>query len=193
MSHNSLCKSSSGHKKKFSKEEDIIIMELVKKYNYQWRLIALEMGTRNARQIRERYLNYFDPKITKGNWTEEEDQQLMFLSLWIRKPSWKTLVQLFPGRTDVQLRNRFISLNSRSKKDNFSVVEINYPHDGTDDIASEFQTKKIIPDIENADGKEFDLYVDHKNLIYSLEINENEQNKEDLDKKSGKIRISQNK
>jgi hypothetical protein len=70
------------------------------------------MKTRTARQIRERYLNYLDPNIKQGNWTEEEDQKLFSFISQKEKNSWKNISRHFPGRTDVSIKNRASTLNS---------------------------------------------------------------------------------
>jgi hypothetical protein len=93
-------------KSKFTKEEDQVIIGLVSQFGTNWMGMAKEMKARTANQIRERYLNYLDPKITQGNWTEEEDKKLIsFLSL-NSKISWKKIMHHFPGRTDVLIKNR---------------------------------------------------------------------------------------
>jgi hypothetical protein len=93
-------------KLKFTGEEDQTIIELVSQFGNQWSLMSKEMKTRSARQIRERYLNYLDPKRIHGNWTKEEDQKLLSLLSSESKISWKRVEKDFPGRTDVSIKNR---------------------------------------------------------------------------------------
>jgi hypothetical protein len=92
-----------------------MIQYLVTKYGKKWTQIAEIMKTRTHRQIRERYLNYLDPKIQKEEWTcEEEDQRLSFLSK-NPKVSWRALSQHFPGRTDVYLKNKAAVFSFKNK------------------------------------------------------------------------------
>jgi hypothetical protein len=70
------------------------------------------MKKRAARQIRERYLNYLDPNIKQGNWTEEEDQKLISFISQKEKNYWKNISRYFSGRTDVSIKNRASTLNS---------------------------------------------------------------------------------
>jgi hypothetical protein len=91
---------------KFFKEEDAMIQNLVIKYGNKWVTIAKEMKTRTSRQIRERYLNYLDPNIQKKDWSDEEEDQLVYFLLMNPVISWKALSKHFPGRTDVYLKNR---------------------------------------------------------------------------------------
>jgi hypothetical protein len=83
------------------------------------------MPSRKPRQIRERYLNYLDPNIKQGKWTEEEDNKLnSFLSLNSKK-SWRNIMKYFPGRTDVSLKNRTVTLNFRKSLAQNSNIESN--------------------------------------------------------------------
>src|SRR5689334_20519306 len=44
-------------KAQFSKNEDAKIIELVQKHGKKWKIVAQELGTKTAKQIRERYVN----------------------------------------------------------------------------------------------------------------------------------------
>lgn len=44
-------------------------MKLIKKYGKNWKLISEMLGTKNGKQIRQRYINKLDPKIKKEDWT----------------------------------------------------------------------------------------------------------------------------
>lgn len=35
------------------------------------------LGTKNGKQIRERYINKLDPRIKREDWSEEEDKQIL--------------------------------------------------------------------------------------------------------------------
>lgn len=35
------------------------------------------LGSKNGKQIRERFINKLDPKINKDDWTEEEDKMIL--------------------------------------------------------------------------------------------------------------------
>jgi hypothetical protein len=107
-----MIKAATSLKFRFSRDEDLKIQELVLQYGKKWTLISHEMKTRTARQIRERYLNYLDPNIKQGNWTEEEDQKLIFFISQNDKISWKHISTHFPGQTDVSIKNRTWTLNS---------------------------------------------------------------------------------
>lgn len=37
------------------------------------------IGTKNGKQIRERFINKLDPKIKKEDWSEDEDKKILEL------------------------------------------------------------------------------------------------------------------
>ena len=45
-----------------------------------WAKVAEEVGTRDAKQCRERYANHLDPTIKKGPFTAKEEAHLLALS-----------------------------------------------------------------------------------------------------------------
>ena len=52
-----------GQKKIWSTEEDQTVINLVKKVGKNWKLLSELLGTKNGKQIRERFINKLDPKI----------------------------------------------------------------------------------------------------------------------------------
>ena len=62
-------------------------MRGVEKYGKDWLKIAeginvnlsSELGDRNCKQVRDRFINKLDPMLTDRAWTEAEDQQLLEL------------------------------------------------------------------------------------------------------------------
>jgi len=49
----------------WKKEEDMRIIDLVNKYGKAWSKISKILGTRNGKQIRDRFINVLDPEIKK--------------------------------------------------------------------------------------------------------------------------------
>ncbi|OHT00198.1 Myb-like DNA-binding domain containing protein [Tritrichomonas foetus] len=106
-----------GHKKrKFTQEEDEIVRQLVNEHGpKQWDLIAKSLKNRTARQCRDRWKHYLSPTVSLREWTLEEDRLLLSYTQQFG-PQWAALVKFFPGRTDINLKNRFNKLQRKSKK-----------------------------------------------------------------------------
>ena len=111
-----------GMKKKrhiFSPEEDEKLKKLVAlKGCLKWEEIAKEMDGLNARQCRDRYTNFLDPKIISKPWTKEEEQRLLHL-VKVMGNCWVQISKRFKGRTDTQIKNRW---NYLKKKFNLNDV-----------------------------------------------------------------------
>ena len=91
----------------FDRREDELLLDLVKKYGTDsWNTIASEIGTRTARQCRNRYNDFLAPGLNKSPWTPEEDE-LLKRQYEELGPRWAVLRSFFPGRTDLNIKNRF--------------------------------------------------------------------------------------
>jgi hypothetical protein len=96
-------------------EEDEHIVEGVKKYGPKWYIIAKGFSNRNAKQIRDRYINYLDPSIVKSKFSLEED--LMILDLHNRYGNkWSIIRHYMPHRSADMIKNRYNSSVKRNKK-----------------------------------------------------------------------------
>lgn len=92
----------------WKKEEDKKIIDLVNKHGKSWSKISKILGTRNGKQIRDRYINVLDPDIIKGKFNEKEDQNLIELFRF-HGPKWALIAKFFPNRTADMIKNRFHS------------------------------------------------------------------------------------
>lgn len=64
-------------KKKFTKEEDLLICQLVKQHGAcKWNEIAKSVPGKTGKQCRDRYQNYLHPEFFNGQWTKEGDALL---------------------------------------------------------------------------------------------------------------------
>ncbi|EAY19447.1 Myb-like DNA-binding domain containing protein [Trichomonas vaginalis G3] len=115
-SHFSERKSEHG-KRKFTEEEDKTILEMVEKNGvHYWKQIAAVLQDRTARQVRERWKHYLSQDIQKAPWTQEEDD---LLERQYRKygPKWSLIAGMLPGRTDVNIKNRWALLCRKKTKE----------------------------------------------------------------------------
>ena len=65
--------------KKWTYEEDQKLIELHKQYGKQWGVIAQHIKTRTASQVAARWEKCLDPALTKGPFTQEEDQLILIM------------------------------------------------------------------------------------------------------------------
>lgn len=86
--------------------EDEILKAAVMKYGLnQWSRVSSLLVRKSAKQCKERWYNWLDPKIKKTDWTKKESEQLLTLSKMF--PSqWKTIAT-FIGRTPYQCVQHF--------------------------------------------------------------------------------------
>jgi hypothetical protein len=97
-------------KKKFTDAEDAQLLELIDRLGpNDWAAIARFVPGRTPRQCRERWRHYLKPVIKSTPWTAEEDATLIreYGSLG---PKWSALALFLPGRTDVNVKNRWSKL-----------------------------------------------------------------------------------
>ena len=94
-------------RKKFTREEDERLLQLVEVYGeYDWERIAATLGTRNARQCHDRWKFYINPQLNKSPFTREED--LLLISLVQQYGGmWVQISKKFHQRSDVQMKNRW--------------------------------------------------------------------------------------
>jgi hypothetical protein len=98
----------------FTSDEDRLILDFVEKFGAtRWERIEPFIKTRTSRQCRERYKNFLSPTVVKTEWTNDEDLLLENLVFQYGK-KWSKLIEYFPGRTDVLIKNRFALLMRRN-------------------------------------------------------------------------------
>ncbi|OHT10833.1 hypothetical protein TRFO_19820 [Tritrichomonas foetus] len=104
-------------RRKFTQEEDEILKNLVSTYGpTDWGTISNHFVNRTARQCRDRWKHYISPEVVTGNWTEEENQ-LLLQKHEEHGSQWSIIAKSFPGRTDIGVKNHYISLLSKRNKE----------------------------------------------------------------------------
>ncbi|OHT15101.1 Myb-like DNA-binding domain containing protein [Tritrichomonas foetus] len=92
-------------REKFLPSEDLLIVDLVKKYGTDWEVIEQHFGlSRNKRQIRERWQNYLNPEINP-NFSQLEDDKLLSL---VEKygQRWAKIANIIGNKSAIHCRNR---------------------------------------------------------------------------------------
>jgi hypothetical protein len=93
--------------------------------------------------VRETYVNYLQPNLTKEPWTSEQDDQLIILCLRYNQ-KWSKIKDFFSGRTDVLIKNRYKkiitkshpSLTKGSFQQNLSIIDPNLKNEPAFDMNS---------------------------------------------------------
>ena len=79
-----------------------------------WGAICTEMyGTRNRKQVRDRYMHKLRPGVNTDKWSAEEDQKLLELYN-IYGNRWRTITKEMPGRTEMMVKNHFYLATTKS-------------------------------------------------------------------------------
>jgi hypothetical protein len=92
----------------FSPEEDRRLRQLVSVFGTNcWDMIAAGLQERNGRQCRERWKHYLSSDLRPSPWTLDEDRHL-FMKMQELGPRWTFLASHFPGRTDLQVKHRWM-------------------------------------------------------------------------------------
>jgi hypothetical protein len=95
-------------REKFLPEEDIKLRELVAIHGPNaWEIVAAGLPGRNVRQCRERWKHYLSSDRLNAAWTPDEDR-LLFEKIGSIGPKWTRLATFFPGRTDIQVKARWM-------------------------------------------------------------------------------------
>jgi hypothetical protein len=102
---------------KFTQEEDDLLRQFVTQFGQSdWNEVSRHFANRSPRQCRDRWRHYISPDVLTGNWTDADDNFLLQKVAEIG-PKWATITQLFPGRTDIGVKNHYISITGKKPKD----------------------------------------------------------------------------
>ena len=94
---------------RWSAEEDEQLRQIcTAEQKVHWCVLEQRFQGRSAKQIRERWLNQLDPRVSRHHWSPREDWRL-FLFQRAFGSRWSLFRPHFPRRTDNQLKNRWNS------------------------------------------------------------------------------------
>jgi hypothetical protein len=103
-------------KTKFSPEEDELLTSIVREHgSSDWHRVARLIPGRNARQCRDRWLNYLSPDVGNGPWSPEEEV-LLLQKHGECGAAWKHIASCFVGRTDINVKSRWLLIQRRMRK-----------------------------------------------------------------------------
>ncbi|XP_073670134.1 snRNA-activating protein complex subunit 4-like isoform X2 [Paramisgurnus dabryanus] len=116
-------------RKGWTKEEDQILRELVKKMRVgnfiPYMQMSYFMMGRESSQLLYRWTSSLDPSIKKGPWSKEEDQLLRNAVAKYGTKEWGKIRTEVPGRTDGACRDRYLDcLQENVKKGAWSIEEV---------------------------------------------------------------------
>ena len=98
----------------FTEEEENKLQQIVSKYGCNnWQIVANIMGTKTAKQCRDKWYGTFKPS-NNYLWTVEEDI-LLLKQYALLGPRWKKIAPYIPGRTACSIRNRWKKLLKNSQ------------------------------------------------------------------------------
>jgi hypothetical protein len=101
---------------KFSSAEDQALTDVVHQHGTKdWTYNAKFLPGRNARQCRDRWLNYLSPTVGNGPWSPEEER-LLIAKREEFGTAWKHIASFFPGRTDINVKSRWLIIQRRVRK-----------------------------------------------------------------------------
>lgn len=112
-----LCrKRNSTGKKIWTSEDDILLVNLSKKYNnslYKWKAISKHFPNRNFKQCYARF-RMIDPTINKGQWTFEENERLTELSKSYGN-NYSKISKIMVTRSAKQIRHHLLNVTLRNR------------------------------------------------------------------------------
>ena len=102
------------------------------------------LGSKNGKQIRERFINKLDPSIKKEDWSEEEDQRI--LELYSKLGSrWSEISKHLPGRPENKVKNRFYSFIQKNYDIRIKEVENINPQPSFTLVKKEEEDRPPVP------------------------------------------------
>lgn len=119
---------SSASRRPFTVEEDAKLLDIMTSLQIvNWEQVAAHFNGRSSRQCRERWLNYLNPSIRTGPWTEIEDDLLLEKVNELGR-CWSSIGKFFNGRSENDIKNRWYShLKYRTVEDNGKFKFVNDP------------------------------------------------------------------
>jgi hypothetical protein len=114
-------------KLKFTSQEDILLEDLVSELGENnWLLVSSRITGRNPRQCKERWMNYLSPDVAPLPWSVADDE-LLLEKVEECGRRWVQIAEFFPMRKGVHVKNRYLVLQRRQKKELRAIEPISTP------------------------------------------------------------------
>lgn len=104
----------------YDNEPDLLDFHKQASCKVRWSQLAMKFNNvsnhpKLGKHCKERWLNHLSPHLNKNPWTDQEDILLLEQAL-VHNNKWSKITQFFPGRTQHNIKNRFMSLIAREHK-----------------------------------------------------------------------------
>ncbi|OMJ70963.1 hypothetical protein SteCoe_30937 [Stentor coeruleus] len=108
---------------KWSQNEDEMLANLINRFGCKWSKISNvlneeihnRLNIRNSKTCKERWNNYLNPDINRGQWTDDED--ILLLKGFLKHGNkWSAIAKLVPNRIQGLVKNRIKSLLHKIKQ-----------------------------------------------------------------------------
>lgn len=100
----------------FTAEEDAKLSKLVRGFSRRkeidWNYVSQMMDNRNARQCKDRWMNYLDTKINHKDFTKDENFFILQKVSEFGK-KWKVIAAMMENRTEVSVKSQYRKLIRR--------------------------------------------------------------------------------
>lgn len=141
------------HNRKFTREEDEKLKNLVKQYGEgSWLRIAEDMEGRNRKQVRERYINFLKKERVVSEFTTEEDV-LIVQCVHKHGRKWSLIAEKLIGRTPIMVKNRYYTKLRKTMKAEDKHKSKNPISSLSTSQADSFNGEVSSPDIQSSKGE----------------------------------------
>jgi len=103
-------------------EDQRLLLTVTELGESNWAAVSSRLGTRSARQCRERFHNYLSPSLRHDPWSPVEDELLVekYVECGSR---WAQIALFFSGRSEANVKNRWAQLTMKSGKEQLREME----------------------------------------------------------------------